>query len=149
MSNTKKLIERVLSGACNMGWISDAEAEEIRAIAAPSAANGAEMPELPEPLEIYWPTLNRNALGCGVEDRAIHCRYGAAEYGWEDGVDKAIECVPEAIYDAEQLQACARAAVLAERAACAAICDRGVEKMVTKQQREGAARCASIIRART
>lgn len=46
MSNTTKLLERVLSGGCNMGWISDAEAEEIRALAAPvaSAAPSGELP---------------------------------------------------------------------------------------------------------
>lgn len=71
------------------------------------------LPELPEPLEINWPTLNSNALGCGVEDRGLHDRYECAAYGWEDGVDRAIECVPEAIYDADQMReygkACAAA----------------------------------------
>lgn len=102
----------------------DAAELAIGYVAEASPANGAvgEMPELPEPLEIDWPTLNRNALGCGVEDRAIHCRYNAAEYGWESGVDRAIECVPHAIYDVDQMQAYARAAVLAERAACEKAC---------------------------
>lgn len=58
---------------------------------------------LPEPLEIDWPELNSQALGCGVEDRNIHDRYEAAEYGWQDGVDKAVERVPEEIFDADQL----------------------------------------------
>jgi len=70
----------------------------------------AELPELPEPLEIIWPELNSHALGCGVEDRGIHDRYEAAEYGWQDGVDKAAECVPDDIYDAETLRSYALAA---------------------------------------
>ncbi|AVQ81695.1 hypothetical protein C4F17_12450 [Variovorax sp. PMC12] len=40
-------------------------------------------------------------------------RYQCAEYGWEDGVDRAIERVPEEIYDADQM----RAYVDADRAA--------------------------------
>lgn len=80
-------------------------------LAAPAVANGA--PELPEPMEIDWPTLNRQALGCGVEDRAIHCHYDAAEYGWEKGVERAIECVPDAIYDADQMRAYGKACAAA------------------------------------
>lgn len=80
--------------------------------AAPAVANGA-LPELPEPLEIYWPELHSSALGCGVEDRGLRDRYECAEYGWQDGVDKAAACVPDAIYDADQMraygQACAAA----------------------------------------
>ena len=72
--------------------------------AAPAAANGA-MPELPDPLEIYWPELHSSALGCGVEDRGLRDRYECAEYGWQDGVDKAAACVPDAIYDADQMRA--------------------------------------------
>ena len=72
------------------------------------------LPPLPDPLEINWPELNSNALGCGVEDRGIRDRYDAAEYGWQDGVDKAIERVPESIYDADQMreygQQCAESA---------------------------------------
>ena len=59
---------------------------------------------LPEPMEINWPTLNSNALGCGVEDRNIRDRYQAAEYGWENGLDKAVECVPEKIYTEDDLR---------------------------------------------
>jgi len=80
--------------------------------AAPAAANGA-LPELPEPLEIDWSELHSSALGCGVEDRGLHDRYECAEYGWQDGVDKAAACVPDEIYDADKMraygQACAAA----------------------------------------
>lgn len=69
----------------------------------------AALPELPEPLEIVWPSLHSQALGCGVEDRGIRDRYEAAEYGWQDGVDRAAECVPEQIFDADQMQAYAKA----------------------------------------
>lgn len=74
-----------------------------------------ELPPLPEPYEINWPQLHSEALGCGVEDRGIRDRYESAEYGWEDGVVKAIERVPEEIYTADQMrqygQACAQAAI--------------------------------------
>jgi hypothetical protein len=69
----------------------------------PAAANGV-MPELPDPLEIDWPELHSSALGCGVEDRGLHDRYECAEYGWQDGVDKSAACVPDAIYDADQMR---------------------------------------------
>lgn len=82
--------------------------------AAKATGTAGELPPLPDPLEINWPELNSNALGCGVEDRGIRDSYDAAEYGWQNGVDKAIERVPEAIYDADQMreygQQCAEAA---------------------------------------
>jgi len=64
---------------------------------------------LPEPLEIDWPELHSQALGCGVEDRDLHNRYECAEYGWQDGVDKCAERVPEQIFDADQMRAFADA----------------------------------------
>lgn len=89
------------------------DARHAAAELALAASGGNAAPELPEPLEINWPTLNSNALGCGVEDRGLRDRYECAAYGWEDGVDRAIECVPEAIYDADQMReygkACAAA----------------------------------------
>jgi hypothetical protein len=75
------------------------------------AAVEAELPPLPTPLEIDWPELHSHALGCGVEDRNIRDRYEAAEYGWQDGVDKAAERVPEEIFTAEQMRDYARAAL--------------------------------------
>lgn len=71
---------------------------------------------LPEPIELVWPEMHSHALGCGVEDRGIRDRYEAAEYGWQDGVDKAASCVPEQVYDATQMCEYARACVLADRA---------------------------------
>lgn len=73
----------------------------------------SDLPPLPEPLGIHWPELHSNALGCGVEDRNIHDRYEAAEYGWQDGVDRAAGCVPDEIFDADQMRAYARAAIAA------------------------------------
>jgi len=64
---------------------------------------------LPEPLEIDWPELHSQALGCGVEDRDLHNRYECAEYGWQDGADKCAERVPEQIFDADQMHAFADA----------------------------------------
>ncbi|TRM53244.1 hypothetical protein YH64_009085 [Achromobacter sp. LC458] len=69
------------------------------------------LPELPAPFEPEWPDLNPHALGCGVEDRGIVSRYEAAEYGFQDGVDKAAQCVPEDIYTGEQMRAYAEEAV--------------------------------------
>jgi hypothetical protein len=63
------------------------------------------LPELPAPFEPEWPDLNPHALGCGVEDRGIVSRYEAAEYGFQDGVDKAAQCVPEDVYTGEQMRA--------------------------------------------
>lgn len=97
--------------------------DKVESLAAPSAANGAELPELPKPLSIDWPSVHSVALGCGVEDRGIRDRYEAAEYGFEDGVQKAACCVPDVIYDADQMQAYALAAVLAEREAAARVCE--------------------------
>lgn len=79
--------------------------------AAQAADAGRELPPLPPPYEIEWPELHSQALGCGVEDRNIRDRYEAAEYGWQDGVDKAVERVPEEIFTAEQMREYARAAL--------------------------------------
>lgn len=105
--------------ARNAAFIASANPSTIlELIALASAAQEsapAELPPLPEPLEIDWPTLNHNALGCGVEDRGIRDRYDAAAYGWQDGMDRAAERVPDALYDADQMreygQACATAAL--------------------------------------
>lgn len=67
---------------------------------------------LPAPLQIDWPELNAQALGCGVEDRDLHDRYECAEYGWQDGVDRAAQCVPDDIYTSDMV----REIVAADRA---------------------------------
>jgi hypothetical protein len=69
------------------------------------------LPELPAPFEPDWPELNPHPLGCGVEDRGIVSRYEAAEYGFQDGVDKAAQCVPEDVYTGEQVREYAEQAV--------------------------------------
>lgn len=71
------------------------------------------LPPLPDPIDIDWPELHSQALGCGVEDRNITDRYEAAEYGWQDGVDRAAECVPDQLFDSDQMRAYARAALSA------------------------------------
>lgn len=76
---------------------------------ATAAPQGVAYAALPEPLEIDWPELHSHALGCGVEDRDLHNRYECAEYGWQDGVDKCAERVPEQIFDADQMHAFADA----------------------------------------
>lgn len=123
--------EQALESFCAM---QDAAEEMGRMKAQDSAApqdnvpGVSELPPLPEPLEISWPELHRGALGCGVEDRNLCDRYRAAEYGWEDGVGKAIECVPGKIYDADQMQEYARAALRAygQRAAVAVLKDEKI-----------------------
>lgn len=80
----------------------------------------SELPSLPDPLDIDWPELNCQALGCGVEDRNIHDRYEAAQYGWQDGVDRAIDRVPEAIFDADQMRAYGQACIDARSPVAAA-----------------------------
>jgi hypothetical protein len=107
------------SSHTHMAWLAwQAAAELYRA----PAIHDNELPpllELPDPLEIDWPALNRVALGCGIEDRGIRDRYEAAEYGWEDGMHKTLECVPDRIYTEEMMQdyakAYARAAIAADR----------------------------------
>ena len=74
-----------------------------------SPRQGVTYAALPEPLEIDWPELHSQALGCGVEDRDLHNRYECAEYGWQDGVDKCAERVPEQIFDANHMFAFADA----------------------------------------
>jgi hypothetical protein len=69
---------------------------------------GAAFPPLPDPLEIDWPELHSQALGCGVEDRGLHNRYECAEYGWQEGVDRAIDRVPVDIFTADQMHEYAR-----------------------------------------
>lgn len=91
------------------------------------------LPPLPDPLEIDWPELHSQALGCGVEYRGIRDRYEAAAYGWESGVDKAIERVPEQIFNAEQMHAYALAAYQAGR-------DAGLEEAAKLNEQWGAAR---------
>jgi hypothetical protein len=76
---------------------------------------GDELPPLPDPFEIEWPVIHSNGLGCGVEDRGITCRYEAAAYGWQEGIERAFACVPENIFDADMMHDYARAAVLADR----------------------------------
>lgn len=85
--------------------------DHIAALAAgqATAPQGVAYAALPEPLEIDWPELHSQALGCGVEDRGLHNRYECAEYGWQDGVDKCAERVPEQIFDADQMRAFADA----------------------------------------
>lgn len=85
------------------------EALRLAAPAQPVAQQAMAYAALPEPLEIDWPELHSQALGCGVEDRGLHNRYECAEYGWQDGVDKCAERVPEQIFDADQMRAFADA----------------------------------------
>lgn len=125
---------------------------DVGIVASPANGAAGEMPELPDPLSIDWPSVHSVALGCGVEDRGIRDRYEAAEYGFEDGVQKAACCVPDVIYDADQMQAYARAAVLAEREHVAAMCDAFKEqRFASGNVREGSAArtLAEMIRART
>ena len=48
----------------------------------------------------------------------------------------------------DELERFAQLVAAAEREACAKVCDRGAEVMVHKYRKEGAARCATIIRSR-
>jgi hypothetical protein len=97
----------------------------LKAVAAPVPPLAApapltdELPELPHPLEIDWPQLHSEALGCGVEDRGIRDRYEAAEYGWQVGMEAASERVPELIYDEETVLAIQREAYELGRAKAA------------------------------
>lgn len=102
-----QLVERAKERAdeLTVAYMCGASREKELAAQQPGAAYAA----LPEPLEIDWPELHSQALGCGVEDRDFHNRYECAEYGWQDGVDKCAERVPEQIFDADQMLAFADA----------------------------------------
>ena len=89
----------------------------------PDERAACDLPLLPAPLEIDWPELHSQALGCGVEDRNIRDRYEAAEYGWQDGVDKAAERVPEEIFTADQMREYALVAVARATAPQATVTD--------------------------
>lgn len=104
--------------------------------AANKAAEEGGLPELPDALEIDWPEMHSQALGCGVEDRSIHDRYEAAEYGWQDGVDKAIERVPSEIYDADQMREYALLAIAADRASRQVANKAEVEPVVLQLARQ-------------
>lgn len=84
-------------------------------IAADRVSRIGEYPALPESLEIEWPRLHSEGLGCGVEDRSIYNRYEAAEYGFNEAVEHAAMCVPEHIFDADQMRAYAAQAIEADR----------------------------------
>lgn len=90
----------------------DQKASALSVFATPAAPVGSiELPSLPEPLEIDWPELHQQALGCGVEDRNLTNRYECAEYGFNEGVDCAASCVPNDIYDSDQLRAYGQACI--------------------------------------
>ena len=89
--------------------------ERLNLIEAALTTPAAEVPEamsdepaLPEPITIEWPSLHSHALGCGVEDRGISDRYEAAEYGWQEGCDRAASCVPDQLFAPDQMRAYAR-----------------------------------------
>lgn len=51
-----------------------------------------------EPWEIEYPEYHRQGMGCGLEDRSIHDRYEAMEYGWQCAIDAMAERIPEELY---------------------------------------------------
>ena len=106
-------------------------------LAAPSVASSA--PELPEPFDMDMPELHIVGLSCGVEDRSIHDRYEAAEYGWRECYDAFAQVIP-VIYTSDQMRAYGQACAAAERAACAKLCDELQEaRFATGHVREGSA----------
>ena len=42
---------------------------------------------------ITFPEYNAFAMGCGLEDRDIHNRYQAMEYGWEEAMKQAEDII--------------------------------------------------------
>jgi len=106
------------------------------------AGEAVELPELPHPLEIDWPQLHSEALGCGVEDRGIRDRYEAAEYGWQVGMEAAAERVPELIYDEETVLAIQREAYELGRASLAP-----VSAQQGAAEQHSAVECDSALRA--
>lgn len=48
--------------------------------------------------EFEEPEYHDQGMGCGLEDRGIHDRYQAMEYGWDQAVERCIERIPEELY---------------------------------------------------
>ncbi|WP_148201772.1 hypothetical protein [Gluconobacter oxydans] len=48
--------------------------------------------------EFDAPEYHSQGMGCGLEDRGIHDRYQAMEYGWNQAVERCIERIPEELY---------------------------------------------------
>jgi len=61
------------------------------------ADNGTFIIELGIGIIDFSPEYNANAVGCGVEDRGLEDRYEGAEYGFDEGVRRTLENVPEFI----------------------------------------------------
>ena len=40
-------------------------------------------------------SYHHSGMGCGIEDRGIHDRYEACEYGWEEAMERVAERMPE------------------------------------------------------
>ena len=51
--------------------------------------------ELPEEISIGEPDYNAEAEGCGLEDHCIRDRYEALAHGWQQGVFRTLEQVPD------------------------------------------------------
>lgn len=113
--------------------------------AAPSVASVA--PELPEPFDMDMPELHIVGLSCGVEDRSIHDRYEAAEYGWRECYDAFVQVIP-VVYTADQMRAYGQACAAAEREQAAKLCEDGLIDSPTIYETAAMQKCADAIRAR-
>lgn len=80
----------------------DKEVSELYALRKENAKLAAELTAIKnqEPVEIDWPDYHHEAMGCGLEDRNIHDRYEAMQYGWDQAIERVAERLPEEIFAA-------------------------------------------------
>lgn len=83
---------------------SRAEVDALRAqLAARPAPVAVEVPEILSRLSEWEEfrsdfsclSYHHSGMGCGIEDRGIHDRYEACEYGWEEAMERVAERMPE------------------------------------------------------
>ena len=90
--------------------------EDVRDLLADNASLRSELARVKEAAEVLaksvsgvrgtagWPELTstmRQGLGCGIEDRNINDRYEAAEYGYEDALERCHEFIKNATSDVD------------------------------------------------
>ena len=80
------------------------ERDQLRAqLAACPAPVAVEVPEILSRLSEWEEfrsqfsclSYHHSGMGCGIEDRGIHDRYEACEYGWEEAMERVAERMPE------------------------------------------------------
>ncbi|MCP1273222.1 hypothetical protein NKW43_05925 [Gluconobacter albidus] len=72
--------------------------DEIRDQVLAEARGAAEAVKAGERWYFSPPEYHPQGMGCGLEDRGIHDRYRAMEYGWDEAVEMCSDLSPEELY---------------------------------------------------